>query len=314
MAREELRQPEPNLGRELMDVPGVYGHTRAADAMEPNIRGLGFDRVTTTLNGMPLFNGSPERTNSPVVLLGPVAVETLKVVKAVPSVTLGPATSAGRIELNTEPVEETARVAPFGGFLGTTYNGARDGFTTQGLLDGRFGAWDGRVTFFRNDLGDYAAADGRVVAARLDDYGASVALGWHDAQHDARAEYLHRRLRLDETVSLPLDGKNSDADVFTFNDHWKFASGALEKIAWRAGYAFTDPYITSEDRQAPSLTFAQATARSAGGGLTSLWRTGEASMLAAGGDFSRQERRAVRTTAAGQDYIWPDAIYQDAGL
>lgn len=315
MDREELRQPEANLGGELMDVPGVYGHSRAADAMEPNIRGLGFDRVTTTLNGIPLCNGSPERTNSPVVLLGPVAVESLDVVKGLPSVTAGPATTGGRIELSTEPTApEIAGASGIHGFIGTTYNGSRDGFTTEGLLAGTIGAWVGRVTFFRNDLGDFSAPNGQVVAARLDDYGASVALGWHDEAHRLQAEYLHRRLRLDETVSLPLDGKDSDADVFTLNDHWKIDAGALEKIEWRAGLGSTDPYITSESRQAPSLIFAQANTRSAGGGFTSLWRAGSDATLAAGGDLSWQERKAVRTTAAGQDYIWPDAVYQDMGV
>jgi len=315
MAREELRQPEANLGRELMDVPGVYGHSRAADAMEPNIRGLGFDRIATTLNGIPLFNGSPERTNSPVVLLGPVAVESLDVVKALPSVIAGPATTGGRIELSTESTPSDApRTAGVHGFFGTTYNGARDGFTTDCLLTGVAGAWDGRVTIFRNDLGDFAAPNGQVVAARLDDYGLSAALGWRNDAHRVRAEYLHRRLRLDETVSLPLDGKNSDADVVTVTDRWTIDGGSLQKIEGRAGFGSTDPYITSESRVAPSLIFAQANTRTASGGLTSYWRTGGDATLAVGGDYSRQERRAVRTTAAGKDYIWPDAIYRDTGV
>jgi iron complex outermembrane receptor protein len=152
------------------------------------------------------------------------------------------------------------------------------------------------------------------VAARLDESGASVFLGWQDAAHEARVEFLQRRLRLQETVSLPLDGKNTDSQVLTFNDRWLVNRGALEKFEWRAGYAFTDPYITSEDRKAPSLIFAQATSRSAGGGATSVWRAGDSATLAVGGDYARQTRRAVRTTAAGQDYIWPGAVYTDAGV
>jgi len=315
LSREELRQPEPNLGRELMDIPGVFGQSRAADAMEPNIRGLGFDRVTTTLNGIPMFNGSPERTYSPVVLLGPVAVESVTVIKALPSVTLGPATSGGCIALGTESVPTGDQGgAPVSGYVGTTYNGARAGFTTQGLFSARAGAWDGRVTFFRNDLGDYSAPNGKVIAARLDDFGASAAVGWHGDGHEVHAEFLHRRLQLDETVSLPLDGRDSDAEVFTFTDRWHVAAGPLEQLEWRAGYSWTDPFITSAGRPVPTLIFAHASERAGAGGLTSLWRTGGNGTLTAGADFAQQERRAVRTTAAGQDYIWPGAIYQDAGL
>src|SRR6185369_970172 len=69
-----LHAPEPNLGNELLAIPGVAGHARAADAMEPFVRGLALDRVATTLNGLPLLNASPERTNSPVVVLGSAAV------------------------------------------------------------------------------------------------------------------------------------------------------------------------------------------------------------------------------------------------
>jgi|GEM_PF-6664653 len=222
--------------------------------------------------------------------------------------------SSGRIALNTEDLTRESRGVPFGGSINTTYNGAREGFTTRGRFTAQAGAWEAGATFFRNDLGDYRAPDGRQVAARLDDYGASAALAWRSATHYARMEYLQRRLRLQETVSLPLDGKKTDSQVFTFNDRWLVNRGPLEKIEWRAGGAFTDPFITSEDRKTPSLIFAQATSRSAAGGIVSVWSGGNDATLSVGGDYSRQNRRAVRTTAAGQDYIWPDAVYEDAGV
>jgi iron complex outermembrane recepter protein len=311
MTRAELRQPEPNLGRELMDIPGVYGHSRAADAMEPNIRGLGFDRVTTTLNGIPLFNGSPERTYSPVVVLGPVAVESVNVIKALPSVALGPITTGGHIELSTGA--QSSKLDGSSGYLGTTYNGARSGFSSQGLFAANRGSIDARLTFFRNDLGDYTAPNRKVVAARLDDYGNSAALGWHNDQQQFHAEYLHRRLRLNETVSLPLDGRNSDADIVVAKHRWEPVTGPLQRVELRAGYGYTDPYITSEKRIVPAPIFAQATTRSAAAGVITRWRAGDYGTIATGVDWTREERRAVRTTAAGQDFIWPDAIYADAG-
>lgn len=312
--RGDLRPPEPNLGQELLAIPGMFGHSRATDAMEPAIRGLGFDRVTTTINGIPLFNASPERTNSPVVILGPAAASGVTVTKALPSVTLGPIAAGGLIALTTDrgPVEPGSGT-PADALLSTTYNGARDGYSVRGRFTARSGAWDAGATFFRNDLGDYTAADGRQVAATLDDYGASASLGWRSTSRRIRAEYLHRRLRRQEAVSLPLDGKNSESQVFTLNDRWSFSSGSLETIEWRAGHASTDPFITSEDRAMPSLVFAKASARSTAGGANSTWRLG-GDKLIAGGDYARQVRRAVRTTAAGKDYIWPNAVYTDVGL
>ena len=314
LPRADLRLPEPNLGQSLLAVPGVYGHARAADALEPSIRGLGLDRVATTLNGIPLLNASPERTNSPVVILGSAAVADINVVKALPSVTLGPATSGGRISLTTEKnSDESARREPFGGSINVTYNAAREGFVTRGNLTAQASSVDADVTFFHNDLGNYKAPDGRVVAAGLKESGASAALGWRNDSHRIRAEILRRRLERQETLSLPLDGKNTGSQVVTMNHRWEVNRGALEKIEWRAGASYTDPYITNEDRRVPMLTFAQATARTWGGGITSLWRTDAHATLAIGSDYAHQNRRAVRTTPAGKDFIWPGAVYDDLG-
>ncbi|HVU34895.1 MAG TPA: TonB-dependent receptor [Opitutaceae bacterium] len=312
--RGDLRPPEPNLGPELLAIPGVYGHARAADAMEPSIRGLGFDRVATTIDGIPLVNASPERTNSPVVILGDAAVTAMIVTKALPSVTQGLVTTGGRIALQTGDAATQPGAPSTTATLTTTYNGARDGFVAQGRFATAAGAWNAGATFFRNDLGDYTAADGRVVAARFDDYGGSAALAWRGGGHQARIAFLQRRLRDQETVSLPLDGRNTESDVLTFNDRWSVDAGALQAIEVRAGTAYTDPYITSEARKAPALTFAQATARSSGGGVTTIWQPAGFGVLRAGADFAGQDRRAVRTTAAGNDYIWPDATYTDVGV
>jgi hypothetical protein len=99
---DELRAPTINPGVALLSVPGVFGQSRSIDAPEPNIRGLSLDRVATSLNGIPLVNASPERTHSPVVTVGGVALSDIHVIKSLPSVTLGPATTGGRIELSTD--------------------------------------------------------------------------------------------------------------------------------------------------------------------------------------------------------------------
>jgi iron complex outermembrane recepter protein len=313
--RTSLHSPEPNLGNELLAIPGVAGHARAADAMEPIIRGLAMDRVATTLDGLPLLNASPERTNSPVVIVGSAAVMGMSVIKALPSVTLGPATTGGRIVLDTELVPTTARTeSPKAVWLNSTYDGARDGFSIRGRIAATKESWESHATFFDNNLGDYKAADGRTVAARLRDHGASAGLGWHSATHHINAEFFHRRLVAQETIALPLDGKNTESQIFTITDRWSIGGPALDAVEFRGGYLFTDPYITSENRVAPSLIYAQATARSRSFGGTSHWTLSDGDALAVGADYAWQNRRAVRTTVAGNDYIWPDVVYSDTGL
>lgn len=308
-----LRAPAPNLLKDLLALPGVYGQTRAADAAEPSIRGLGFDRIATTLNGVPLVNATPERTHSPLVALGGTAISTATVVKALPSVTLGPATTGGRIALETEDPAFADPQSAFSGLLTTTYHGGRDGYTVHGRSSTQLGAWSATAGFFHNNLGDYTAADGTVVAAGLEDLGGSASLGWRSEQRRLRAEVIHRRHRLQRTVALPLDGKNTDSTIVTLKDRWTLNSGAIERVEWQAGYSTTDPYITSEDRRSPPRTFAHSKSTSLGAGARVLIRTGETDRLSIGADFSRQNRNAIRTTPAGTDHIWPDAVYQDAG-
>lgn len=312
--RGDLRPPEPNLAPDLLALPGISSQARAADAMEPAIRGLGFDRVATTLNGLPLVNGSPERTNSPVVILGPVAVTRITLAKALPSVTLGPVTTAGAIVLTTAPdaggsTGGEARSAT----VSATVNANRDGLTLAGRFLARTDAWATEVTAFRNELGDYTAADGREVAARFEDQGGSAAVAWHSDTQHIQLAVLHRRLQRQDTLSLPLDGKNTDSDVVTLTGRSLPATRALRELEWRVGYSWTDPYITSEDRAVPTLTSAQATSRAGGAGIAATWQAADTATLSTGLDYSWQDRRAVRTTATGRDFIWPDAVYADAG-
>lgn len=311
LPKDELRPPEANVSLALLGIPGVTLQARAADAGEPSIRGLGLDRVTTTFNGLPVSNGSPERTNSPVTMIGGATPAEVLIMKSAPSVTLGPVTTAGHIAIITD---HESTDAPDRGFVTTTYDGNRDGFTAAGLVRARAGAWDLTSSFFHNDLGDYTAGDGRRVAARLLETGGSGAIGWRSPKHRARAEFITRRLQRQETLSLPLDGKNNESHVLTFNERSIIATGPLESLSWRAGLADADPYITSEDRPAPALIYAKGRSRVFGAGVDSRWRAGSDGILAVGADFSRQNRSAVRTTIAGTDHIWPDAWYEDTGV
>lgn len=311
--RGDLHRPEPNLAPELLSIPGVFGHSRATDAMEPSIRGLGFDRVSTTFNGVPLVNASPERTYSPVAVLGPVPLGQIVVWKALPSVTLGPATTGGRITLATT-MAEAGQPDGNSGQLTSTYYGGRGGHVSLAHIQHAAGPWYFAAAGFVNDLGDYRAPDGRIVAARMEDSGASATVGWRNDAHNLQLDLLHRRLRRQDAVSLPLDGRDSESQLFTLTDHWKCDSGVLQEISWRFGGSRTDPNITSLARPVPILIYAQALARTLGGGLTTVWRTAADDTLTLGADHAYQNRSAIRTTPSGRDYIWPDVTYTDTGV
>jgi iron complex outermembrane receptor protein len=303
-----------NLAPQLRAIPGVYLQTRAAEAGEPSLRGLSFDRVATTLNGIPLINASPERTFSPVTLLGAAAIDRVEVFKALPSVTFGPIATGGLVSVTTSPAEThfqgPERTA---GEVMTRWSSDRPGLSAAGRTTTFAGAWFAQISFSADDLGDYRSADGRTVAARLRDLGVALALGWRGWHSSARLFVLERRLQRQEAVSLPLDAKNTESQIVVVNGDSHPEVGPLDRVEWRFGGSSSDPYITSEDRRGAPMTFARATARSLAGTFALVWRAPAGGSVTTGADGSWQSRRAVRTSTTGEDYIWPGAVYADRG-
>ncbi len=63
-----------HLGKALERSLGLSFVKRGHDLVDPQIRGLGFDRVVTLINGLPVLHGSPTGTASPLNALGPGSV------------------------------------------------------------------------------------------------------------------------------------------------------------------------------------------------------------------------------------------------
>ncbi|PTX95519.1 TonB-dependent receptor [Opitutus sp. ER46] len=310
--REGLRAPSPNLAADLLALPGVFGQARGADALEPGIRGFSFDRIATSFDGLPLLNASPDRTGAPIALLGPTAAAAITVSKALPSVTLGPVPTGGRIVLHGG--SRAATVTANSASLTSSYDAGRAGFSTVASVSARHDTAYVDASLFQHRLGNYIGG-GRDVAARYEDHGGSVALGWQHAQHDARLEVTHRRLLRQDTLALPLDVRDTDTLVVALRDRWTtLAPASLQAVSWRIGYASADPYLTNAARPASPLIFSQSVARSAGAGLASTWHPAPTATLVVGADASWHQRRAIRTTSAGRDHIWPDVITSQLGL
>lgn len=319
ITQADFRLEAPNPGQSLLAVPGLFGQLRSADSVEPNLRGLGFDRVVTDLNGLDIPNASPERTHSPISVMGPVAVTSLTVHKALPSVTLGPAVTGGRLSMRLDP----AASPPNGvhGSLGITGHGGRDGWISRLETTGAWPAWTGRVSAFHTHFSDYQDARGRTVPAALQEFGASAFLGWQSAPenpaHRLWGALYARRLDRAQNASLPLDGRDTETLYGSVGHRWACQTGPLEALEWRAGWSRTTPFITSADRPTPTLTTAVGTTQSAAATISADWRWSarpDCDRLTTGLDYRFQNRRATRYTSSGADYIWPDARSESAGL
>jgi len=86
-----------HVGQSLLEIPGISAVERGAGQTEPVIRGLGWERITTTSSGVPMFGACPARMDPPVSYLRNVAVTDAIVVRALGSVTHGPGGTGGRV-------------------------------------------------------------------------------------------------------------------------------------------------------------------------------------------------------------------------
>ena len=115
-----------NLGEAVTEIPGVSGVKRSHSAVEPVVRGLGWERVQTQVDGLPLYGACPGRMDPPAMILQPETVQEAYVVKGIPSVSLGPAGTGGRVMVSTDYERSEGAPPEFGGWLRSTYNGARE--------------------------------------------------------------------------------------------------------------------------------------------------------------------------------------------
>ena len=69
-----------NVGEVLTETPGVSAVRRGASATEPVIRGLGWERVTTQVDGLPLYGACPARMDPPMTYVRSYTPEEIRIV------------------------------------------------------------------------------------------------------------------------------------------------------------------------------------------------------------------------------------------
>jgi len=305
------------VAHSLVDLPGVDASRRGANTIEPSIRGLGGDRVTTFFNGLQLPGGSPTHV-APVGFFFPGSVATITAGRAFPSVTGGPVSTSGRIDLDSPGLTEQ----PGSGLMAVT---ARSGW--EGINAIASGVWKGSGTQAYGALtgawfDDYRTGGGDLVDADVQTVGAAGSVVWTgDRGHSANLAFVVNRQILVRNASLPLDLKDTPMMAVTLDTAWK-----TDPATWKAriGYTDTRPFLTSEDRPklAPvpiDLVTSDAKAANLAGAISRESSVGTAGTLEMGVDLSSQNRDSVRTrfmTSGAQlyDHIWPEVESTHAGL
>lgn len=304
--------------RLLERMPGMALQSRGLHSLEPVLNGFSLDRVSTVLDGIHLPLGAPTRTASPVNFFGPHPLLRIGLQGRLPSVSQGPVTSGGRIELTTEAPPP----ALTGGSIAATLN--PDGLSLS-VNAAPAPSGDARLqaTAHYTRHGDYrAGGHGDTVDAHYAARGLSVG-GQTVMGNGGRLKGSVRYFRQDlaRNPSLPLDTR--DADALFLTTGYSLHSGDTV-FSGKLGWAEIRPFLTSRDRfiapGAPLVRVeARGKARSLTAGAAFQRPIGATGLLHGGIDLTRQRRSAVRQRhlSGGKslsEHIWPDIRADQPGV
>ena len=299
-----------NLAATVETIPGLAMHHMGAAATEPLLRGLGSDRVVTSLDGLPLPNASPTRTASPLALIAGGLTGGLTVSKSVPSVTLGPPANAGYIRMSLAPGGEAGRSDV--NDAGAEWDSDRDGGSALVREISIRGDWNIRAAAAAHTLGNYTAGDGTVIPADDRSEGAAVDVGWQpDTQHQFRLGALFSRQELAVNSALPLDTRGTDMSAFTGGYSWSPADQTW--IDARFGVGVSRPHLDNLGRPAPARITADGRTLSMAAGISVRHLTAGGDEVVAGFDGTDEERNMQRKRPGAVDLLWPDLRQTDIG-
>jgi iron complex outermembrane receptor protein len=316
------RAMDTNVALLLDALPGVSGVRRSHGALEPVVRGLGWERVPTRIDGVPLHGACPARMDPPACYVAPSDARQVVVTKGLASVTLGPAGTGGGVDVVLDA--GAARPSKTGVDLHTrlAYDQARRGPVAH--ISGNWSTrrFHLRGSAHRSELENYDTAEGREIPA------AETATSGHiSAAYDLASDhtlsgtaFVSRHDDVDYPA-LPMNSVFADTDVLRVAYRGFFDRGPLVALELSAGTGQVDHLM--DNARKPSFARVAAStssdARTDSARATTTWRLGPTTTLEAGADGTWLVREAVRTRTmqrtgtSSRDLLWPDAVQDTIG-
>ena len=308
----------PHMGEALATVPGVAMQRRGANALEPNIRGFNYERISTQFNGVPRLNGAPTRTAAPVNFFGSTLSGTVQVIRSFPSVTDGPMTTGGRLKIESF---SPSLASDSGNSLSTRYWSNRLGYQSDLLLGGRLDETIRyRASTQYTNLGNYTAGNGHEIDAEYEVWASNFAIQVTPGQgHTLETAVQYTKQIRVQNSSLPLDSINTDFFVTTVKHQWD-----QDRTTWRirAGYSEVNPFLTNAERSTPPGTIAFEIDGETDTYVIALeveqrWSDRMTTIIGLDGNWQNQDGFRERTLSNGltfTDPTWPKVHSQDIGV
>lgn len=311
-----------NTGEALAELPGVSLVRRAAGATEPVIRGMGWERVATQVGALPLYGACPSRMDPPITYVKPHATDDVTVIKGLPSVTLGPGGTGGRIVINTDYERSPDDPETLDPWIRMSYDTAREGIAGEAGVAGGNRFLDFRAAAEALNFNDYETGGGVTVPANQDGYSGTVSLGIRPTEQSRWWNTL--AYVREESVDYPSLPMNLDE-----TDYWNIGTGYrlerdggfLAAVEASFGIQLIDHVMSNRGKPSRMMMENETPSESDayGGKLNLDLRVTDSLTLAVGGDYYTLSRDALRTrflVGTGQtfyDHIWPDADQSDLG-
>lgn len=313
-----------NIGEVLDALPGVNVVRRGASSTEPVIRGLGWERVQTQVGPVPVYGGCPSRMDPPVTYLLPESVQDVTVAKGVPSVTYGPAGTAGRVTVSTDYKRPYEAPPELRGWATSTYNGSRNGVLGGAGFQGGNKWVDFYGAFNGLSYGNYESAKGIEVPADQTEYGGALSLAVRPMENQRWSNGLIF-VKEDGTdyPSTPMDSEWTKTWIYNTGYEIRQDGCVLERIEVTGGLALLDHKMSNRDKANRSMLEAEASTNSDSfaGSAKQDWRVTPSVLLTTGFDYfhlsrdGTRERLVLQPVPGGPfyDHIWPDATQWDFG-
>ncbi len=192
-------------------VPGVTGKRSGGINLDPIIRGLREDRLSVMTNGTKIWGGGPSRMDPPTSLLDVDELEAIEVIKGPYSVTRGPSSIGGTINLVTKKPELSPHWDAHGS-LGAAYTSNYNGFTTKAAVSAGGPTLAFRLAGSYRDYQDYDSGDGERMQSGFQSQSVSGTLLWQP--HAAHRLLLSLSRESDQDTrfdALPLHMEEDDA-------------------------------------------------------------------------------------------------------
>jgi iron complex outermembrane receptor protein len=314
-----------NLGVAVGTIAGVSGVQRSQNSYEPVVHGLGWERVQTQVNGMPLYGACPARMDPPAFVVTPSSAQEVAVVKGLASVTLGPAGTGGRVDVSTDYDRGAGAGKALDPWLRMAYDSANDGLRGSAGVNGGTERIDYALGIEALEQSDYESADGITVPAGQKDTGAFFSFG-HRPTDTQRWSVGAIRQKGEEIAypSLPMDTDESENRIYSAGYRYRPKNDrkGLSSLEVSLGASQIDHLMSNRERTNRMMMQAETRSDAAtySAGFATNWAVTSNSIVKAGFDLNAMNRDALRQrhiTANGRtfyDHLWPDVSQDDIGV